>query len=210
MYIFLTTKKGVVKKTELSEYANIRRNGLLAIKLIPKDELVWSRLTSGEDEIVLTTKMGQAIRFSEKDVRPLGRDTMGVRGVLLKKAGDEVVGVDVISKNGKGKKATTTEPLLLVVTEKGLGKKTAFPEFPLQKRGGMGVRCCEITERTGPVIRSEIIPNSCSRLLLTSVKGQIVKVPMEEVPKLGRATQGVILMRFNKEGDSLAAVACLD
>lgn len=198
-FIFLTTKKGTVKKTAISEFANIRRNGLTAIKLVPGDELCWAKLTDGKSDIVLVTHGGKAIKFNEGLVRRMGRDTRGVRGILLKK-GDFVIGMDVVFDHKLD---------LLVVMGKGIGKKTPLADFPTQGRGGMGVKACEVTERTGKVVYSQIIPPQTQTLILTSGRGQIVKVPISQIPRLSRATQGVILMRFTDPKDSLATATCL-
>ncbi|TSC54093.1 MAG: DNA gyrase subunit A [Microgenomates group bacterium LiPW_16] len=197
-FIFLTTKRGTVKKTAISEFANIRRNGLAAIKLVPGDELCWAKLTDGTSDVILVTNLGKAIKFNERQARPMGRDTMGVRGVLVKK-GDFVIGMDVI-QNPKSD--------LLVVSQKGIGKRSPLSDFPKQGRGGMGVKACEVAQRTGKVVSAQIIPPKTETLILTSCKGQVVKVPIEQIPRLSRATQGVILMRFADPKDSLAAATC--
>lgn len=198
-FIFLTTKRGIVKKTALEEFANIRRNGLTAIALVAGDQFSWAKLTNGDADVILVTHEGKAIKFKEKEVRPTGRDTQGVRGILVKK-NDFVIGMDVTDN---------PQDELLVVTEKGLGKKTRLNDFPKQRRGGLGVKACQVAERTGRVVCSQIIPNQTQALILTSCKGQVVKLPIEQVPRLSRATQGVILMRFADPKDSLAAATCL-
>ncbi len=198
-FIFLTSKGGTVKKTAVSEFANIRRNGLTAIKLAQGDSLCWAKLTDGNSEVILVTMRGKAIKFNEKQVRPMGRDTMGVRGILVKKE-DLVIGMDVIEDS----KAD-----LLVATEKGIGKRSPLSDFPRQGRGGMGVKAAEVTPRTGKVVSAQIIPEKAEFCILTSSKGQVVKVPILQVPKLSRATQGVILMRFADPKDNLAAATCL-
>jgi len=198
-YIFLATKNGTVKKTAISEFVNLRRNGLTAIKLTPEDELCWAKLTDGSSDVILITNQGKAIKFNERQVRPMGRDTMGVRGILVKR-GDFVIGMDVIEDAGAD---------LLVVMEKGLGKRSPLSDFPKQGRGGVGVKACQVTSRTGKVVCAQIIPPKTESLLLTSGKGQVVKLPIDQVPKLSRATQGVILMRFANPNDSLAAATCL-
>lgn len=200
-YILMATKKGVVKKTKLSEYENIRRNGLLAIKLEAGDELIWAKLTSGDDDVLLVTHEGKSIRFSESEVRHTGRDTMGVRGILAK-PGDYVVAMEVI--NDETKKAD-----FLTVMEKGLGKKTAVSGFPKQKRGGQGVKVAEIKDKTGKIAVSQLVPADCEEVILTSTKGQVVKLPMKSIPQLSRATSGVILMRFADKSDTIAAATCL-
>lgn len=200
-YILMATKHGTVKKSKLSAYENIRRSGLVAIKLDKGDELIWAKLTSSKDDTLLVSHEGKSIRFSESEVRPTGRDTMGVRGILLK-GEDFVISMDII--NDETKKAD-----FLAVMEKGLGKKTAIKDFPKQKRGGQGVKVAEVKEKTGKIAVSQIVPADCESLILTSTKGQVVKLPIASVPRLGRATSGVILMRFTDKKDSIAAATCL-
>lgn len=200
-YIFMVTKKGIVKKTKLSAFENIRKNGLVAIKLESGDELAWAKLTSGTDDILLVTHEGKSIKFSEAEVRPTGRDTRGVRGILMKE-NDYVTSIDII--NDEAKKAN-----LLTIMEKGIGKQTAVSGFPKQKRGGQGVKVAEIKTRTGKVVVSQLVPTDSEEVILTSVKGQIVKLPMKSIPRLSRATSGVILMRFTNKDDSIAAATCL-
>ncbi len=200
-FIFMATKHGTVKKSKLTEYENIRRSGLVAIKLDKGDELTWARMTSGSDDILLVSHEGKSIRFNETEVRPTARNTMGVRGILLKGA-DFVVSVDVI--NTETKKAD-----FLTIMEKGIGKKTAIRDFPRQRRGGQGVKVAEVKDRTGKVVVSQIVPADTDSVILTSMKGQVVKLPINSVPRLGRATSGVILMRFADKSDTIAAATCL-
>ncbi|MEK7129659.1 MAG: DNA gyrase subunit A [Patescibacteria group bacterium] len=200
-YILMATKNGTVKKSRLSDYENIRRSGLVAIKLDKGDELTWARLTSGEDDILLVTHEGKSIRFKEAEVRATGRDTMGVRGILRKGA-DVVVSVDVID-------AETKKADFLTIMEKGRGKKTAIKDFPRQRRGGQGVKVAAINDKTGKVMVSQIVPTECESVVLTSTRGQVVKLPINSVPRLGRATSGVILMRFTDKHDTIAAATCL-
>lgn len=200
-YILMATKKGVVKKTKLSEFENIRKNGLVAIKLESGDELAWAKLTSGGDDILLVTHEGKSIRFGESEARPMGRDTMGVRGILLK-PNDYIVGMEVIDKEAK--KAD-----FLTIMEKGIGKKTAAGGFPKQRRGGQGVKVAQIKPKTGNVVVSQLVPPETESVILTSTKGQVVKLPIASVPRLSRATSGVILMRFTDKSDTIAAATCL-
>ncbi|MBI3385750.1 DNA gyrase subunit A [Candidatus Gottesmanbacteria bacterium] len=200
-FILMATKSGTVKKSKLSAYENIRRNGLVAIKLDKNDELAWAKLTSGSDHILLVSHEGKSIRFAESEVRPTGRDTMGVRGILLKGA-DYVVGMEVIG--GETKKAD-----FLTIMEKGIGKKTPASGFPRQRRGGQGVKVAQIKPRTGKVVLSQLVPADCDSVVLTSTKGQVVKLPIASIPRLGRATSGVILMRFTDKSDTIAAATCL-
>ncbi len=196
-FVFLTTRKGTVKKTSLSEFESIRRNGMIAIKLENGDELVWSNISTGVDDVLIVTRQGKAIRFSETSVRPLGRATTGVRGIKLA-PGDEVISMDVINKDDN-----TAE--LLTIMENGLGKKTFVSQFPRQERGGQGVKVAKVTEKTGLVVVSQIVPKDCEELIITSKKGQVVKLELASIPRLHRDTQGVILMRFSDANDGIAA-----
>ncbi len=200
-YIFMATRGGIVKKTLLSEYEKIRRNGLVAIKLEPSDLLSWATLSTGSDDILLISYFGKSIRFEEKEVRHTARDTMGVRGILLKEK-DHMVSLGIISKEAESAQ-------LLTIMEKGLGKKTAIKGFPVQKRGGQGVKVAEVTDRTGNIAVSSFVPTGCESVILTSIKGQVVKLPISSIPLLSRATQGVILMRFTNKNDAVAAATCI-
>ncbi len=200
-FIIMATKNGTVKKTKISEYENIRRSGLVAIKLESGDELSWAKLSSGTDDILLVSHEGKSIRFAEAEVRATARDTMGVRGMMIGKD-DYVVSMDII--NEEMKKAD-----FLTVMEKGIGKKTAIRDFPKQRRGGQGVKVAEVKDKTGKVVVSQIIEPTCESVILTSSKGQVVKLPVGSVPRLGRATSGVILMRFADKHDTIAAATCL-
>jgi len=199
-YVFLTTRNGTVKKTHIKEFDNIRRNGMIAIKLDPGDELVWSNLTDGKNHVLIITKNGKAIKFNEDSVRPLGRATMGVRGIKIDSK-DQVIGMDVITRGDN--------PEIFVIMENGLGKKTPVDQFPLQNRGGQGVKVAKVTDRTGQVVTAQIIPPHCEEVIITSKKGQIVKLTTVSVPKLSRDTQGVILMRFSHTSDGVASATCL-
>ena len=201
-YVFLSTRNGTVKKSAVSEFANIRRSGIVAIKLEAKDELVWSYLTTGDNDILLVTREGKAIRFSEADVRPMGRATQGVRGIKISTS-DELISMDIINKDDK-------EAVLLTIMENGLGKKTLASEFRGQSRGGMGVKVANVTEKTGKVVVSQIMPPGCKGVIMTSKKGQVVQLDAVSIPRLSRATQGVILMRFSKEGDKIASATCVE
>jgi len=200
-YIFLTTRKGTVKKSRIKDFENIRRNGIVAIKLDKGDELVWSKLTVGENEIILATRNGKAIRFSEKSVRPTGRATMGVRGIKLD-GDDVVIGMDVINK--------ADDADLLTIMENGLGKKTSCKLFRGQSRGGKGVKVAKVTSKTGKVAFAQVIPNNCEELIITSKRGQIVKLELKSVPRLARDTQGVILMRYSNPNDHVASATFVE
>lgn len=200
-HVFLATRNGTVKKTAKSEFENIRKSGIVAIKLDKGDELAWSNPTTGADDILVYTRNGKCIRFDEKSIRPLGRATRGVRGIKL--SGDDlVVGMDVVKKDDN--------PELLTIMENGYGKKTIVKEFNAQSRGGMGVKIAEVTAKTGKVASSQIIPANAKEVIITSIKGQVVRLEIDSIPKLSRATQGVILMRFSKQDDIIAAITCVE
>lgn len=200
-YIFLATRNGTVKKTAMTEFENIRKSGIVAIKVDKNDELVWSNPTTGDDDIFVYTRNGKCIRFPEKLVRPLGRATRGVRGIKL--TGDDlVVGMDVVKKDDI--------PMLITIMENGYGKKTVVKEFNAQSRGGMGVKIAEVTAKTGKVASSQVIPPECKEVIITSHKGQVVRIDIDSIPKLSRATQGVILMRFSKENDGVSSITCVE
>lgn len=200
-YVFLTTRNGTVKKSSVTEFENIRKNGMIAIKLDKDDELAWSHLTTGDNEILLVTKMGKSIKFDGSAVRPMGRATMGVRGILIGKD-DEVIGMDVISKGDN--------PFVLTIMENGLGKKTPINQFPRQNRGGQGVKVAKVSDKTGMVVVAQVIPPKAQEVILTSKRGQIVRLGLNSVPKLGRDTQGVILMRFSNTSDKISAATCVE
>ncbi len=210
-YLFMATKKGTVKKTAIEKFANLRASGLIAIKLVRGDELCWVKPTTGKNHILLVSHLGKSIHFSEENVRPTGRDTMGVRGIKLKKPKDYVVGMEVFDPRAKRPKDRRRKFFrhILVVMEKGIGKRTDFSEFPLQKRGGQGVKVANLTPKTGVVICSQWVSQNVDQVVLTSKKAQVIKLPLKNIPILQRPTQGVILMRFSKPNDTIAAVTVL-
>lgn len=184
-YLFMATEKGTVKKTPLKDYANIRTNGLIAIKLDDGDELRWIKKTVGDNDVIISTSAGQAIRFSETDARPMGRSARGVRGVRLR-PNDKVVGMDIVANN---------EGDLFVISEKGFGKITKAAHFPPHKRGGVGIKAAVVTAKTGPIVAVRTLDPKTMEVLLISSKGQTIRVGLKDVPKLGRTTQGVRIMR---------------
>jgi len=195
-YLFFVTELGVVKKTNSSEFKNIRSNGLRAVNFKDeKDSLVKVFSTDGNCEIILTTKFGQSIRFSEKDVRPMGRMASGVRGIKLR-LGDRVVSAEKVSKDQKG--------FLFTLTEMGIGKKTEISEFNVQKRGGVGVKVARISKKTGNLSVVKIIPEDHKdlELLVISESAQVIRIKAESIPKLSRVAQGVFLMRV-KDNDKV-------
>jgi DNA gyrase subunit A len=196
-FIFMATKKGIVKKTPLGDFANIRRSGIISINLSPGDSLNFVSLTSGSDEIILATNKGQSIRFNEKDVRAMGRATAGVMGIRLKD--DQLICANKAPEGGE----------LLVVTEKGFGKKSKLSDWPLQGRDGSGVKAAEVTTRNGQVMSAIVIAPDDQDLLITSKNGQVIKLPIKDVPLLTRQTQGVILIRLSNPNDRVSAVTTI-
>lgn len=184
-YLFMATTKGTVKKTPLKDYANIRTNGLIAIKLDDGDELRWIKRTSGQDDVIISTSAGQAIRFGESDARPMGRSARGVRGVRLR-PNDNVVGMDIVSNN---------EGNLLVISQKGFGKVTKAAQFPSHKRGGVGIKAAIVTAKTGPIVAVRSLEDDTEEILIISNKGQAIRVGLKDIPVIGRTTQGVRIMR---------------
>ncbi|OGV89946.1 DNA gyrase subunit A [Microgenomates group bacterium RBG_19FT_COMBO_39_10] len=209
-YLIMATKKGTVKKTSLRNFKKIRSSGLIAIKLNRGDELCWVKPTTGKDQVLLVTRKGKSIRFNEADARPMGRDTIGVRGILLKED-DQVVAMEVFPAKAKKPKDRRLKHFrdVLVVMEKGLGKRTNIRYHPIQKRGGVGVKAANVTEKTGKIVSYQLVTQKDKQVILSSKRGQVIKLPLKNIPQLGRSTQGVILMRFSKPGDSVAAMTCL-
>ena len=200
-HLLMVTTKGTIKKTDLSEFENVRSNGLIAIKLKDNDNLQWVRPTTGKDEIVLVSEAGQAIRFSEKSVRSMGRVAAGVRGMKLK-GSDTIVGMDIIEE-GSAKKAGLLH--LLIVMMNGYGKRSDVTEFKLQGRGGSGIKAAAVTKKTGQIVAGFITNAKDDRdLLVVSGAGQVVRSSLSSISVLGRATQGVRIMRFKKENDTVA------
>ncbi|MDB5183388.1 MAG: gyrA [Candidatus Saccharibacteria bacterium] len=197
-YLFMATTKGTIKKTPLKDYANIRTNGLIAIKLDEGDELKWIQKTTGENDVIISTSAGQAIRFNEKDARPMGRAARGVRGVRLRPK-DSVVGMDIVSDDGR---------TLLVVSQNGYGKATKVANFPSHKRGGIGIKAAVVTEKTGPIVAVRTLEEDASEVLMISSKGQAIRVGLKDIPTLGRTTQGVRIMRLG-EGDVVASLGLM-
>jgi DNA gyrase, A subunit len=193
-YLFMATKNGLVKKTPVTDYANVRKTGLAAITLREEDELIEVKFTDNKKDIILVTKQGQCIRFNEKDVRSTGRTSMGVRGMNLG-VEDEVVGMQM----------NTQGDYLLIVSEKGLGKRTAISEFTSQNRGGKGVKCYKITEKTGSVIGSKAVNNDNEMLMITT-EGIIIRISCADISILGRITSGVKLMNVDNN-ISVASIA---
>lgn len=195
-YLFMATKFGMVKKTELFEYTNVRKNGLTAIVLKEEDELIEVKASGGTEEIVLATKKGMSIIFSEEDVRSTGRSSMGVRGISLSE-GDEVVGMQI----------TTQGEALLTVSEYGMGKRTLLTEFRRQNRGGKGLICHKLTDKTGDLIGAKLVNNEREILLITN-EGIIIRIAVSDISVIGRNTSGVKLMSIDRDSNiTVASIA---
>jgi len=200
-YLIMATREGVIKKTPMKDFANVRRNGIIAISLKKGDELQWVLSSSGKDEVLIATLAGQSIRFKESQLRSMGRAASGVRGIRLKKS-DFVCGMDII-----GKELSSQKPKVLVVMANGFAKQTPLNEYKIQSRGGQGVRTASVNTKTGSVVTIKII-NTEEEILVLSAKGQIIKTKLSDIRQSGRATSGVRVMRLNDK-DSIAATICL-
>ncbi len=193
-YLFTATKKGVVKKTPLQEYASSRRDGLIALALDEDDELISVKLTSGKDELIIGTQTGKAIRFSEREVRSMGRTARGVRGITLVQ-GDNVVGLELVQ----------TGAYLLVVTANGFGKRTTLDQYRPQRRGGKGVMTIRPTKRNGPLVGIKVV-NEGEEIMMITAEGVIIRMAVKDISSMGRTTQGVTLMKLDRQ-DSVVALA---
>ena len=196
-YLVFATKNGIVKKTELAAYnTTLKADGIIAIKMRDDDELVSVQHSTGEDDILMVSRMGQAIRFSEKQARPMGRDTGGVKGMGLRK-GDEVISSDVVGVN---------EGDLLVVTENGYGKRTKLADYPRKGRGGLGVKTAQLVEGKGRLVGARVVREGY-QVMLISTAGTVIKMAVDDIKRSGRSTQGVIVMRFKADDERVSALA---
>ena len=193
-YILMATKKGLIKKTSLMDYANVRKTGLTAISLREDDELIEVKFTDGHQDVLLATKYGQCIRFKETDVRSTGRASMGVRGINLVD-NDEVIGMQLATQGNE----------LLIVSEKGMGKRTLISEFSVQNRGGKGVKCYKITEKTGNVVGIKAVSED-EEIMIINKEGIIIRMFCNGISVLGRITSGVKLINLG-EDDAVASIA---
>jgi DNA gyrase subunit A len=200
-YFIMGTQDGTIKKTEISAYANVRKNGIIAIKLSPDNKLKWVQPSDGKDVVLMVSAKAQGILFKEEDVRSTGRSAAGVRGMKLRPE-DQVVAMDVLNQD-ELKNAD-----VLVIFENGFGKRTPLSHFDIQNRGGLGIKAAAVTPRVGKVVYSSVVENDTGELLLISSKGTMLKIPMKSVKKLGRVTQGVTLMRLDS-GDRVVSAAML-
>lgn len=197
--LIMCTVRGVVKKTAFEAYKNVRQSGLIAINLDEGDELKWIRMTSGEDEVVISTSQGQAIRFHESGARPMGRVARGVRGIRLR-SGDQVIGMDIVEEGSS----------IFVISEYGYGKRTKIAQFTAHARGGVGIRSAVVNDKTGKLIGVKTLTgDDTQEVILISAAGQTIRLGLADISELGRATQGVRIMRLN-ENDKVVSLALVD
>ena len=203
LFIFMSTKYGTVKKTCFEDYVNIRTNGIIAIRLEKDDELLWVKLTDGKKNVILASKNGKAIVFKEKEIRSTGRASIGVKGMDLDAKNDQqIIAADVFADEEFKKN-------VLVLTERGIGKKTKLSNFKGQHRGGKGVKITSINQKIGPVAFSEIIEPEDTTLIITSALGQVVKMDLNNIPSRSRTAKGVILMRFSEKSDRIVSATSI-
>ena len=197
--LIMCTVRGVVKKTPFEQYQNVRSSGLIAINLDEGDELKWIRMTSGDNEVVISTSQGQAIRFHEKDARPMGRVSRGVRGIRLR-ADDRVIGMDIVEEGSS----------IFVISKYGYGKKTKVAQFTPHARGGVGIRSAVVNTKTGELVGVKTLGDTDDQeVIIISQNGQTIRLGIKDIPALGRATQGVRIMRLN-EGDQVVSLALVE
>ncbi|MEI6280390.1 MAG: DNA gyrase subunit A [bacterium] len=198
--LMLVTKHGTAKKMATASFKDVRRSGIIAIRLDKDDQLICALVTEKGDEVMIATGAGQSIRFKESDVREMGRTAGGVSGIRLGKS-DEVISVDVIKKNSE-------KGAFLTMSANGFGKKTDLKEYKVQKRGGSGVKTAKVTPKTGRLIVAKVLTGNEIELIAMSKKGQVIRTPLEDISSLGRQTQGVTVMRL-RGGDGIASLACI-
>jgi DNA gyrase subunit A len=196
--LFMCTVRGVVKKTPFEQYKNVRQSGLIAINLDDGDELKWIQMTTSDNEIIISTLQGQAIRFHEKDVRSMGRVSRGVRGIRLR-SGDQVIGMDIVEEGAN----------IFVISKFGYGKRTKVSQFTPHARGGVGIRSAVVNSKTGNLMGVKRLIDDSQEVLIISTAGQTIRLGLNDIPELGRATQGVRIMRLN-DGDTVASLALVD
>lgn len=196
--LIMCTVRGVVKKTPFEQYKNVRNSGLIAINLDAGDELKWIRMTTGENEVVISTSQGQAIRFHEKGARPMGRVSRGVRGIRLR-PGDHVIGMDIVEEGSD----------IFVISKFGYGKRTKVSQFTPHARGGVGIRSAVVNVKTGELMGVKTLVSDEQEVIIISQQGQTIRLGLSNIPALGRATQGVRIMRLN-DGDEVVSLALVD
>jgi DNA gyrase subunit A len=197
--LIMCTIRGVVKKTPFDQYQNVRTSGLIAINLDEGDELKWIRMTNGHNEVLISTAQGQAIRFNEKDARPMGRVSRGVRGIRLR-LGDRVIGMDIVQEGSS----------IFVISKFGYGKRTKVSQFAPHARGGVGIRSAIVNAKTGNLIGVKTLADDESQeVIIVTSQGQTIRLGLKNIPALGRATQGVRIMRLNND-DEVVSLALVD
>jgi DNA gyrase subunit A len=195
----MCTVRGVIKKTPFEQYKNVRNSGLIAINLDRGDELKWIRMTDGNNEVIISTSQGQAIRFHEKDARPMGRVSRGVRGIRLR-SDDHVIGMDIVEEDS----------YIFVISKYGYGKRTKVAQFTPHARGGVGIRSAIVNSKTGQLIGVKTLgSDDRQEVIIISQQGQTIRLGIQDIPNLGRATQGVRIMRLN-DGDEVVSLALVD
>ena len=197
MYLVMATKNGIIKRTKLSEYKNIRKGGLIAVVLKENDELISTEISDGKDDIILVTRNGKAIKFSQEDVRACGRASQGVKGINLAKD-DYCISMSI----------TNNEDTILIVSENGLGKRTSLKEYKLQSRGGLGVLTYKISDKTGKIVAAKIVNDNQDVMMINS-DGTVIRIEAKDINVLGRTTQGAILMRM-EEGTTVVSIAAVE
>ncbi len=204
-FIMMVTNRGTIKKTKLEDFENVRRSGLIAIRLNDGDNLQWVKTSTGKDDVMLATANGMSIRFNETDIRPIGRMAAGVRGIKLK-GEDEVLGMEVMTPE-----ALKEGRQLMIIMGNGYGKRTNVTEYGIQGRGGSGIKTAQITAKTGKLMSATVVSVDDTRdILMISHGGQVVRTSVKSVSVIGRATQGVRVMRFKQAGDMVATVAIVE
>jgi DNA gyrase subunit A len=196
--LIMCTVRGVVKKTPFEQYQNVRNSGLIAINLDNGDELKWIRMTTGDNEVVISTSLGQAIRFHERDARPMGRVSRGVRGIRLR-PNDHVIGMDIVTEGSD----------IFVISKFGYGKRTKVSQFTPHARGGVGIRSAIVNNKTGELVGVKTLTGDEQEVIIISGQGQTIRLGLKDIPALGRATQGVRIMRMN-DGDSVVSLALVE
>jgi DNA gyrase subunit A len=196
--LIMCTTRGVVKKTPFEQYQNVRSSGLIAINLDEGDELKWIRMTNGENEILISTAQGQAIRFHEKDARPMGRASRGVRGIRLR-SNDRVIGMDIVQEGSS----------IFVISRHGYGKRTKVAQFTPHARGGVGIRSAVVNTKTGDLVGVKTLTGDKQEVIIVSSQGQAIRLGLKDISELGRATQGVRIMRLN-DGDEVVSLTLVD
>jgi DNA gyrase subunit A len=197
-FVVMATTNGTVKRTSLDQFKNVRRNGLRAITLEEGDELAWVEIAKGDEDVMLVTRKGHSIRFPQEQVRAMGREAAGVNGIKLRKD-DHVIRMDLVDRGAK---------YLLVVTEKGYGKRSPLDEYKDQRRAGQGMSAVKLTAKTGDVVAARVVAEDDAEVIMMSVQGLVTRTDVRSIRRTGRATQGVIVMRLNK-GDSVVSMATL-